>query len=189
MSLFAETLSIIVNGEISQLFGRNNFLSREEYYSRIYEKTGSLFALSAKAAAMISPAGKKFTKPAESFGIEIGKAFQIVDDILDFTGDQDRIGKPIGNDLRQGVPTLPALYYGEQFPDDHVLMDALNGNAQDADVEELIQRINASDAIQQAMNEARDCSEKAISSLTKFPDGKDKKALIDLAAYIVNRDL
>ncbi|MCJ7715586.1 MAG: polyprenyl synthetase family protein [Anaerolineales bacterium] len=189
MSLFAETLSIIVNGELSQLFGRNKFPSRDDYYHRIYEKTGSLFSLSAKAAALISPAEQKFTDPAEKYGREIGKAFQLVDDVLDFTGDQTRIGKPIGNDLRQGVPTLPALYYGEKNPQDQILNNVLDGSATDSEIDQLIERINQSGVIQAVMNEARECTEEAINALKGFPDGSDKKALEDLATYIVDRDL
>ena len=189
MSLFAETLSLIVNGEISQLFGRNQFSSREDYYHRIYEKTGSLFSLSAKAAALISPVDRKYNNPAEEYGSEIGKAFQIVDDVLDFTGDQTRIGKPIGSDLRQGVPTLPTYYYEEQNPEDQVLKDVLNGSASDSEVDQLIERINQSGVIQLAMNEARECTKNAISSLAGFPKGHNRDALEELANYIVDRDL
>ena len=189
MSLFAETLSLIVNGEISQLFGRNQFSSREDYYHRIYEKTGSLFSLSAKAAALISPVDRKYINPAEEYGSEIGKAFQIVDDVLDFTGDQTRIGKPIGSDLRQGVPTLPTYYYEEQNPEDQVLKDVLNGSASDSEVDQLIERINQSGVIQLAMNEARECTKNAISSLAGFPKGHNRDALEELANYIVDRDL
>jgi geranylgeranyl pyrophosphate synthase len=189
MSLFAETLSTIVNGEISQLLGRNKFSSREDYYHRIYEKTGSLFSLSAKAAALISPVDRKYINPAEEYGSAIGKAFQIVDDVLDFAGDQTRIGKPIGSDLRQGVPTLPTLYYGEQNPEDQVLKDILDGSASDSEIDQLVERINQSGVIQLAMNEARECTKNAINSLAGFPKGHDRDALEDLANYIVDRDL
>ena len=189
MSLFAETLSLIVNGEISQLLGRNQFSSREDYYHRIYEKTGSLFSLSAKTAALISPVDRKYINPAEEYGSEIGKAFQIVDDVLDFAGDQTRIGKHIGSDLRQGVPTLPIFYYGEQNPEDHVLKEVLDGSASDSEIDQLIERINQSGVIQLAMNEARECTKNAISSLEGFPKGRNLEALEDLANYIVDRDL
>ena len=189
MSLFAQTLGIIVNGEISQLFDRNELFTIDDYFNRIYEKTGSLFALSAKAAALISPIDRKFISPAEEFGKEIGKAFQIVDDVLDFTGDQSRVGKPIGNDLRQGVLTLPALYYREKNPEDKVLQECLDGNAEEKAVEDLIKRIKDSGMIQQAMAEAKVSTDKAIKILEGFPDGKDKESLIDLARYIVDRDL
>ena len=189
MSLFAKTLSTIVNGEISQLFGRNEFSTIDDYFNRIYEKTGSLFALSSKAAALISPVEREFISPAEEFGKEIGKAFQIVDDVLDFTGDQTRVGKPIGNDLRQGVLTLPALYYREKNPEDSVLSECLDGNAGNEAVEGLLKRIKDSGVIQQAMGEAKACTEKAIKALGVFPDGKDKDSLEKLARYIVDRDL
>lgn len=189
MSLFANTLITIVNGELSQLFERNQVPSREVYYHRIYEKTGSLFALSAEAAALISPVDQKYVAPAEAYGREIGKAFQIVDDVLDFTGNQNRVGKPIGNDLRQGVPTLPAIFYGEQHPEDEVLLACLNGTASESAADGLIQRINQSGVIQQAMDEARASTEKAALCLEGFPEGKEKVSLAELGNYIVDRDL
>jgi len=189
MRLFAQTLSIIVNGEISQLFGRNQLPSRDDYYHRIYEKTGSLFALSSKAAALISPADRKYIQPAEEFGKEIGKAFQIVDDVLDFTGDQARVGKPIGNDLRQGTPTLPAIYYGEQHPEDEILLACLDGSAAESEADELIKRINQSGVIERTLDEARECAKKAVKKLSDFPSSREKESLEKLGGYIIDRDL
>lgn len=189
MRLFAKTLSIIVNGEISQLFGRSHLPTRDDYYRRIYEKTGSLFALSARAAALISPADRKYIQPAEEYGKEIGKAFQIVDDVLDFTGDQVRVGKPVGNDLRQGTPTLPAIYYGEQFPEDEVLLACLDGSATNSDADELIQRINQSGVIEKTLDEARECAENAVHKLGDFPESREKDSLEKLGMYIIDRDL
>lgn len=189
MSIFAETLSIIVNGEISQLFGKSKVPTREDYYFRIYEKTGSLFALSARAAVMISPADRKFIEPAKNYGEELGKAFQIVDDVLDFTGDQERVGKPIGNDLRQGIPTLPTIYYGEQNPDDNVLLACLDGTASEEEADGLIQRINESGVIEQALMEARHCVDKAVQNLEGFPEGREKDALEKLGPLLLNRDI
>jgi geranylgeranyl pyrophosphate synthase len=189
MSIFAETLSIIVNGELSQLFGKSKLPSQEEYYDRIYEKTGSLFALSARAAVMISPADRKFIDPAEYYGKEIGKAFQIVDDVLDFTGDQDRVGKPIGNDLRQGIPTLPAIYYGEQYPDDEILLACLDGTATEEEADSLIQRINESGVIERALEEAAQCVDSAVQYLRGFPESKEKENLKKLGEFLLDRDL
>lgn len=189
MSLFAETLSIIVNGEISQLFGKSKLPSRDDYYYRIYEKTGSLFALSAKAAAMISPADRKYIEPAENYGKELGKAFQIVDDVLDFTGDQARVGKPIGNDLRQGIPTLPAIYYGEQHQDDQVLLACLDGTASEEEADGLIQRINQSGVIEQVLEEASLYVKKAVQNLADFPAGRERDALERLGPLLLTRDI
>jgi geranylgeranyl pyrophosphate synthase len=189
MDLFAETLSIIVNGEISQLFDRDSIPTRDDYYHRIYEKTGSLFALSAKAAALISPADRKFLEPANVYGKKIGKAFQIIDDILDFTGDQVRVGKPLGSDLRLGVPTLPVILYQEQNPKDKILVKCLKGETTESETDDLIDRIVASGAIQLAMDEARSSVHEANQILTGFPEGKDRDTLEDLGKYIVDRDL
>jgi geranylgeranyl pyrophosphate synthase len=189
MSLFAQTLSVIVNGELSQLFDKDSIPTRTDYYHRIYEKTGSLFALSARAAALISQADRKYLDPAEEYGKEIGKAFQIVDDVLDFTGDQVKVGKPIGSDLRQGVPTLPVLYYYEENPDDLVLKECLAGAAPSKAIDELIERVISSGAIQLAMAEAVKCKKNALSILKGLPESKDREILEKLAKYIVDRDL
>jgi geranylgeranyl pyrophosphate synthase len=189
MSLFAKTLSVIVNGELSQLFDKDKFPSREDYCHRIYEKTGSLFALSARAAALISPADRKYLDPAEEYGTEIGKAFQIVDDVLDFTGDQVTVGKPIGSDLRQGVPTLPVIYYYEENPDDHVLKECLDGAAPSKAIDELIDRVISSEAIHLAMEDARNCIKSALTILKGLPEGKDRETLEKLGKYIIDRDL
>lgn len=189
MSIFAETLSIIVNGEISQLFGKSKLPSREDYYFRIYEKTGSLFALSARTAAMVSPADRKYMAPAETYGKELGKAFQIVDDVLDYTGDQALVGKPIGSDLRGGIPTLPAIYYYEQHPEDETLLACLDGSASEEDIDDLIERINESGAIEKSLAEASQCVEKAVQSLESFPDGKEKESLEKLGPFLLDRDL
>jgi geranylgeranyl pyrophosphate synthase len=88
-----------------------------------------------------------------------------------------------------GTPTLPAIYYGEANPEDEVLAASLEGNASDAELDALIQRINESGVIQQAMDEARECAEKAVESLAEFPEGKEKNSLEELGSYIVDRDL
>ena len=188
MSMFAHTLSVIVNGELSQLFDRDKFPTLDDYYHRIYEKTGSLFALSARTATMVSPADRSYLDPAEEYGKQIGKAFQIVDDVLDFTGDQVKVGKPLGSDLRQGVPTLPVIYYHEQNPDDAVLMECLAGAAPGKAIDELIDRVITSGAVQKAMDEARLCVDNAVDILKGFPSGRDRETLKKLGEYIVDRE-
>ena len=118
MELFAETLAIIVNGELNQMFSGRGVIGRESYDKRIHAKTASLFEMTARAAAMISPAGGEAAEAMRQFGYETGMAFQIVDDVLDFTGEQAAMGKPIGSDLLNGLVTLPAIYYAEACPND-----------------------------------------------------------------------
>ena len=86
MKLFSETLAIIVNGELTQMFTSRGLISRDNYYKRIYAKTASLFEMTSRSAAMVSPASEDSIEAMRDFGYQIGMAFQIVDDILDFNG-------------------------------------------------------------------------------------------------------
>jgi geranylgeranyl pyrophosphate synthase len=189
MRLFAETLAVIVNGELTQLFASRGSISRENYYQRIYAKTASLFEMSTRSAAMVSPADASMVEILRQFGYEIGMAFQIVDDVLDFSGDQAAVGKPLGSDLLQGLVTLPALYYVESNPDDddvRLLKEGGWGNRER--MERLIEAIRASHAVQQSMQEARACVARALAALAPLPASAEKSALEGLALYIVDRN-
>ncbi|MDX9990717.1 MAG: polyprenyl synthetase family protein [Anaerolineales bacterium] len=189
MKLFADTLAVIVNGELTQLFAARGSISRENYYQRIYAKTASLFEMSARAAAMVSPAEEDVIEAIRLFGCEIGMAFQIMDDVLDFAGDPAAIGKPVGSDLLQGLVTLPALYYLENHPEDddvRLLKDGGWGNRER--MERLIQSIRASGAIQQAVSEARERVERGLALIEPFHPSLEKSALGELALYIVDRN-
>jgi geranylgeranyl pyrophosphate synthase len=189
MKLFAETLAVIVNGELTQLFAARGLVSRENYYQRIYAKTASLFEMSTRAAAMVSPASDEVVESMRVFGYEAGMAFQIMDDVLDFSGDQIAVGKPLGSDLLQGLVTLPALYYLENHPEDddaRLLKDGGWGNRER--MERLVQSIRASHAIDQALGEAHQRVAQALSVLESFHPSVERSALAELAGYIVDRN-
>ena len=188
MKLFAETLAIIVNGELTQLFTSRGLINRENYYQRIYAKTASLFEMSARAAAMVSPVNEETIETMRNFGYETGMAFQIADDILDFSGDQTAVGKPLGSDLLQGLVTLPAIYYAEANPEDSdVKLLAEGGWANQDRMERLVNSIRQSDAIQKSMQEAEAFIKRAMEKLSLFHPGIERNALEDLARYIVDR--
>lgn len=189
MKLFADTLATIVNGELTQLFQARGLVSRENYYQRIYAKTASLMEMTARAAAMISPVDEAIVETMRQFGYELGMAFQMVDDILDFTGEQAEVGKPVGSDLLQGLITLPTLYYIETHPDDPDLNILLEGeySAEPQRMERLVQSVRASQAIDRALSEARQSIERALACLANMPAGAEHQALQALANYIVNR--
>jgi geranylgeranyl pyrophosphate synthase len=190
MRLFSETLAIIVNGEIDQLFTGHGLASRENYCQRIYAKTASMFELATGAAALLSPVDDHTVEQARAFGYEIGMAFQIVDDVLDFTGEQTTVGKPVANDLRQGLFTLPALYYLEAHPDDLDLKKVLDGNIYDRNMmDRLVDAIRQSGAIELALAEARQYVDRGSAILSTMPDGLEHDALEELSAYILNRNL
>ena len=190
MEEFAETLAIMVNGELTQMFDARGLASRENYYERIYAKTGSLFELSTHGAAIISPVDTEIIEKARIFGRELGTAFQIVDDILDFTGDQAAVGKPVGSDLLQGLITLPALYYIEQYPNDKQVKSLLNGHYHnEKEMAILVENIRQSNAIQLALNEAKEYASRALQSLNGQPQSEERLALESLAQYVTNRNV
>jgi len=191
MSLFSKTLSIIVNGEISQLFSSRCQADREGYYQRIYAKTASLFETSAACAALISPVSDEILQAVRSFGYNIGMAFQIMDDVLDFISDPSKLGKPVGSDLRQGLITLPALYYIEEHPEDAFVQQILEGNCPhyDDEINALVDRIRHSHAIEQSIAEADRYSNEAFQCLQKLPDCAERNHLEELTLYITRREL
>lgn len=190
MKLFAQTLATIVNGEVKQLFDSRGNTNREDYYRRIYAKTASLFKAAAASAAMLSPVDEAIVEKIGQFGYEVGMAFQIVDDILDYTGEQITMGKPVASDLRQGLITLPALYYIESTVDDPDIKAVLNNDFCDENcIQRVVEAIRESGAIQKALNEAQESVNRAENLLSSFPDTEEHQALIDLARYIVYREI
>lgn len=189
MRLFAETLAIIVNGELTQLFLSRRVASRENYDQRIYAKTASLFELATTAAALLSPVSEEVVEKMRCFGYAIGMAFQIVDDILDFTGDQANVGKPVASDLRQGLITLPALFYLEANPDNPDLNQLLSENyLSETQISRLVGAIRQSGGIQRSLEVAQAYISQGRQCFDSFPDNPHRQALDDLARYIVERD-
>ncbi len=189
MQLFAETLAIIVDGEITQLFDGPGLADREAYYRRIFAKTASMFVLATEAPALLSGATTAKVEALRGYGHDLGIAYQIVDDILDFTGDQAKLGKPVGSDLRHGLITMPTLCYLETHADDAALQAVLNGEDLPTDaMDALIERIRRSEAIAQAAADARRLAQQARDYLTILPPSPQRAALEALAEYIVDRD-
>ena len=190
MRIFSETLATIVNGEISQLFDRNGLADQANYLKRIYAKTASLFESATSAAVVLSSAPANDVTKMRSFGYYIGMAFQIVDDVLDFSGLEETVGKPVGSDLRQGLITLPTIYYLEACPDDpDIELILRNGDESKAAVDRIIQAVREKGGLDKSMRDARQYIEQGIAFLAEYPDNQYKQALVDLANYIISRQL
>ncbi len=188
MKLFSDTLAIIVNGELTQMFTSRGLVNRENYYRRIYAKTASLFEMTSRAAAMVSPVDEDTIESMRDFGYQIGMAFQIVDDILDFTGDQNAVGKPLGSDLLNGLVTLPGIYYAEVNPSDpDVLSLPQGGWTNNENMTRLVEKIRASSCTKKAMLEADGHIDRALARLEDMPASAERDALENLAKYIVDR--
>lgn len=189
MSLFAEALMTICSGELKGIFdsdwGRQ---TREDYYRRIYSKTASLFAVAAKGGAILSEAPEREIQAMHAYGRNLGMAFQVVDDVLDFIGDERDLGKPVGHDLRQGILTLPTMYFLDRHPQHSTVTGVLSGHEKDEEkVQEVVATIRDSGAIEAAMTEAKDFTLKGQEALSILPHNKYRQAMLDLADYIVER--
>jgi len=172
MRIFARTLMVLVNGEINQMFKSKGIASRDDYYRRIYAKTASVFESAAEAGAVAAHAAEDDIAALATYGREVGSAFQIVDDILDFVGDPAHIGKPVGGDLRQGLVTLPTLCYMEERPHDADVRALLNGRMGDAVITaRVVEAVRASNAIRASLAEARQFVARGLSALDSLPPG------------------
>jgi geranylgeranyl pyrophosphate synthase len=122
------------------------------------------------------------------YGYHLGMAFQIIDDVLDFTGDEKTLGKPAGADLRSGLATLPVLRYLELEPGDQDIRQVLAGARGNGLVDLAIGRIRNSAAIPAAVAQARDFVERAKAALEPLPANIYRRALADLADFVVERE-
>lgn len=187
ITLFSETLAIIVNGEITQMFGKRQLIDRKTYERRIYAKTASLFETACKSAAILSTRDRTVRENARIYGYQIGMAFQIVDDILDFTGEQEMVGKPVASDLRQGLITLPAILYHEHNPNQEVLKSVIRGESTETEIKHLVDAIRNDGAIDASLQCAQQYVERGIQALAGFPDCIERQSLENMARYIVER--
>ncbi len=190
--LFSQTLMIIVGGELQQLFndGHGNVPSREEYNQRIYAKTASLFAAGTQTGGILCGAPESEVQALHDYGYHLGMAFQIVDDILDFQGDEDLIGKPVANDLRQGIATLPVMLFNEQKPDHPTILKAVRREkVSDDEILAVVNEIRASGCVEATMEEARRYAKQAQEDLAVLPDNSYRDAMHQMADYAVARDI
>lgn len=191
MSIFAQTLMTICEGELRQLFDIRNWTQpKDSYYERIYGKTAALFASAAESAAVLGGGDEASIAAYRAYGHNLGMAFQIMDDVLDFVGDQKVVGKPVGNDLRQGTVTLPVFHYLQANPEAIRVMQATgNGVSSEDALSQLVEDISRSPAIDATRREAADFVAAAKSALESQPASNHREALLLLADYVVARSL
>ncbi|MEH2324729.1 MAG: solanesyl diphosphate synthase [Nostoc sp.] len=186
VKLLSEVIMDLATGEIQQ--GLNRFdasISIETYIEKSYYKTASLIANSSKAAGLLSEVSRETVEHLYSYGRHFGIAFQIVDDILDFTSTTDTLGKPVGSDLKSGNLTAPVLFALAQKPYLEVLID--REFAQEGDLEQALALIQDSQGIQQARELAAHHAKLAIEHLEVLPPSESHQALINIAEYTLSR--
>jgi geranylgeranyl pyrophosphate synthase len=186
ISLFAQTLANMCQGQIEEGSRGNNphlKLTRDDYYQTIWGKTASLFVLACEGGALLAGLSQPEVEAVRTFGKQLGLAFQLIDDILDFAGDEHELGKPVGSDLRQGTITLPVVYLREELRDGRFarLFD-------ECPPEQIVAEVLASGVIERCRTEASGLVAEAQQALRALPDSLASQALSDLAAYVVERN-
>lgn len=192
VNIFAQTLMIIVGGELNQLFndGHSQVPTDDEYQQRIYAKTASLFAAGTETGGILCNAPEPEVKALRDYGYYLGMAFQIIDDILDFKGDEEQIGKPVANDLRQGIATLPVMLFNQKEPNHPTILKAVRREkVSDQEVLEIVELIRASGCVDASMEKARHYAQQAHAALEHLPDNPYRRAMHGLTDYTVTRDI
>lgn len=186
--LFARTIMKICSGQLKELMGAFNWRrGQAEYYEEIDSKTATLFATAAQAGAILSEAPRDEVEALKSYGHALGMAFQIIDDILDFIGDEKDLGKPVGGDLLQGTVTLPAILFSEKYPEDNPLRSVLENRGDRAEVQRFIDRLRDSSVIQECYGVAAGFTAQAHRAIEMLPESPPHRSLVGLTDYILER--
>lgn len=186
VKLLSEVIKDFAEGEIQQ--GLNRFdtsVTLEAYLEKSYYKTASLIANSAKAAGVLSDVSTEVNQSLYAYGKHLGLAFQIVDDILDFTTSSDILGKPSGSDLISGNITAPALFAMANSPYLETLIE--REFSEDGDIEEALNIVAKSEGIQQARDLAEYHGKLAVTYLDCLAPSPSKEVLRDLSDYVLSR--
>jgi geranylgeranyl pyrophosphate synthase len=187
IKLFSQTLGIISSGEIGQFRGAYNpHQNREDYFRRIYRKTGSLFALSTQSGAILGKAPEAAVTVMKEYADNLGIAFQIMDDILDFTSTEEAMGKPVGSDLIQGTLTLPAMLVIERSPGNNPVTRFFETRDK-KNVAEAIDIVRNTGIIKECYKIAGEYYEKACRNLKSLPKTDSRQALYDLADFVIKQ--
>ena len=186
IKLLSEVIKDFAEGEIQQgLFCFDTGRTIEEYLEKSYYKTASLMANSAKAAAILSDVSDIQAQRMYHYGRHLGLAFQIKDDILDFTGSTEELGKPAGSDLKSGNLTAPVLYALKEKPYLEVLIE--REFAQEGDLEHALTLVREGGGIERSRELASYHAKAAIDYLSDLPQSESRQALMKLADYVLSR--
>jgi all-trans-nonaprenyl-diphosphate synthase len=186
VELLATVIDHLAEGEMLQI--KNHFdssLAFDEYIEKSFYKTASLMANSCRAAAVLSNMPEELCEAAYNYGRHLGIAFQVVDDLLDFTSTTETLGKPAASDLLQGQITAPVLYALQEFPELSVLIE--RKFVQDGDLQEALSWVEKSQGLTLTRELANQHVKQAILAVEKFPASPARQAMIDLTDYVLKR--
>ena len=188
---FSDSSRELARGELMELLDvRNPDVTRAAYEQRIYGKTASLFTTAAEGGAILGGADEEGVDRLRTFGYNIGMAYQVVDDILDFESTSETLGKPAGQDLASGTITLPAILLKERSPDSTTVSELMA--AGDGAPPELLQRaveeVRSSGVLDEARRVVNGYVGAAVDALQPFPPSPERDSLLAVARFVVERD-
>ena len=190
MEILSKATNTIAEGEVMQLLNcREPDIPEEHYLYVIRSKTAKLFEAAAQLGAILSGADAALEQALAAYGMHLGTAFQLIDDVLDYSADSQSLGKNIGDDLAEGKPTLPlihALRTGS-FQQRELLRSALREGGLEH-IDEVMAAIESTGAIAYTARLAEDESGRAVKALAGIPDSLHARALLDLAHFSVHRN-
>ena len=187
IELFAETIMTISSSEMRQsVYSFDLREARGYYYTWISAKTASLFSLATESGAVLGQSPEDMVVAMRDYGHNFGMAFQILDDVLDFVGEEAEVGKPVGSDLGEGAVTLPSILYADSHPGDNLIERVIENKGAES-VALAVEKIRNSSAIAECLAIASDFSSRARRAIEKLPDSDIRQALLDLATYIIQR--
>ncbi len=190
MEVLSDATNIIAEGEVLQLMNCNDPDIDEAAYLRVIRyKTAKLFEAAGRLGAIVQGAGEEQEQALGDYGMHLGTAFQIIDDVLDYSGNSEVIGKNVGDDLAEGKPTLPLIFAMKHGTPEQaeIIRNAIKeGDA--ARFGEILAIVHSTGALAHAKMQAEAEAELARTALTKIPDSQYKAALLELSAFAVSRD-
>lgn len=190
MQILADATNVIAEGEVLQLLNMHDpDVSEERYTQVIRSKTAKLFEAAAQLGTLIAGASEEQIEAAAEYGRSLGTAFQLIDDVLDYSGQADDIGKNVGDDLREGKATLPLIYLMEHgTAEQRELVRSCIENGDEQHFEAVLQAVTTSGALDYTKRKAEEASARATASISTLPDTPFKEALLKLSAFAVHRN-
>ncbi|MBW2616683.1 MAG: polyprenyl synthetase family protein [Deltaproteobacteria bacterium] len=192
MRRVTDTTMQMTEGQILELTYTDDWkIGKKEYMEIITAKTAVLISAACACGAILSQAGEEVEKSLERFGRNVGIAFQLMDDVLDYTSSEEMFGKPVGKDLKEGKITLPLIYTLLKLEESERKRFAdlfKNDRATEHDYRNLTGLVRTNGALDQIRDEAQVYVDEAASCLTSFPDSPAKRNLLELNQYIIDRE-
>jgi octaprenyl-diphosphate synthase len=190
MQVLANTTNAIAEGEVMQLMNCNDpNTSEKSYYQVITRKTAKLFESACEIATMLNPDATVIHKAAATYGLHLGLAFQIIDDVLDYRSSSQAMGKNIGDDLAEGKPTLPLIYTMQHCSDEirAMIVTAIeNGSKQD--LNSIVEAMEQCSAFDYCFKKTKEHLAKAAQALENFPQNNYRHALEQLLDFVIARE-